>query len=149
MDTPSPIRSFERLFLLALILWAVGQVGTMAPRIAQFEATPAGHGRSWMLVLTMALVALVNVAIWYLVARRASATGKWLAVIAAAVSGLLVLVELMALIQPGGPALSYKLVALVASALTVASVVPLFRDDARAWFGEPPARDHDGPETMA
>ncbi|MGJ3626330.1 hypothetical protein AB5I41_04290 [Sphingomonas sp. MMS24-JH45] len=56
---------------------------------------------------------------------RASRIGKWMAVAAAAVSALLLLFEMLALLQPGGQALPFKLLALVASALTVAAALPL------------------------
>ncbi|KQT32479.1 hypothetical protein ASG29_11930 [Sphingomonas sp. Leaf412] len=133
---PRSILAFERLFLLALLLWAVRQVLTWSAQAAQFEANPAGRGQAWVLAAFLLCVAAANVAIWYLAARRASRVGKWLAVAAAAVSGVLLVVEVLQLLQPGGPALPFKLLALVASALTAAAAVPLFRDDAKAWFGE-------------
>jgi hypothetical protein len=133
---PRSILAFERLFLLALLLWAVRQGLTWDAQMAQFEATPAGRGRSWMLAVLLVATAAYNLLAWYLAARRASVAGKWLAVAAAAVSALLLLFEALALLQPGGAALSFKLLALAASGLTVAAAVPLFTDDAKAWFGE-------------
>lgn len=136
MTRPRSILAFERLFLLALLLWAVRQALTFGAQVAQFEANPAGQGRSWILATLLIGTAIVNLLIWYLAARRANIAGKWLAVAAAAVSAVLLLFEVFALLQPGGAALPFKLLALVASALTVAAAVPLFRDDAKAWFGE-------------
>lgn len=136
MIRPRSILAFERLFLLALLLWAARQALTLNAQVAQLEANPAGRGQAWVLGLLLGLTALYNLAAWFLPARKASRVGKWMAVAAAAVSGLLLLFEVLALFQPGGPALPFKLMALVASALTVAAAVPLFRDDAKAWFGE-------------
>lgn len=136
MTRPRSILAFERLFLLALLLWAVRQALTWGAQVRQFEANPAGQGRSWVLALLLVATALYNLLAWYLAARRANRIGKWLAVAAAGVSGILLLFELLALAQPGGAALPFKLLALVASGLTVAASVPLFRDDAKAWFGE-------------
>lgn len=124
------------MFLLALLLWAVRQALTWNAQVAQFEANPAGQGRSWILASLLIATAIVNLLTWYLAAKRANLAGKWLAVGAAAVSGVLVLFEVFALAQPGGAAVPFKLLALVASALTVAAAVPLFKDDAKAWFGE-------------
>ena len=136
MKRPASILSFERLFLLALLLWAVRQALTFGTQVRQFEAQPAGQGRGWILALLLVVTALVNLDAWYLAARRANRAGKWLAAGAAAISGVLLLFEVFALLQPGGAALPFKLLALVASALTVAAAVPLFRYDAKAWFGE-------------
>ena len=136
MNRPRSILAFERLFLLSLLLWALRQALTWNAQVAQFEANPAGQGRAWILAVLLGATALVNLGIWYLAARRASRIGKWLAVAAAVVSGVLVLFEVMALLQPGGTAMPFKLLALVASVLTVAAAVPLFREDAALWFGE-------------
>lgn len=136
MIRPRSVTAFERLFLLSLVLWIAQQALTWSTRVAQFEAQPAGRGNGWVLAAFLVAMAAANVGIWYLAARRGSVAGKWLAIAAAAVSAVLLVVEVIALVRPGGATMPFKLLALVTSALTVASVFPLFGEDAREWFGE-------------
>ena len=146
MIRPRSILAFERLFLLSLVLWVAQQALTWPVRVAQFEAQPAGRGNGWVLAVFLIAMALANVGIWFLAARRASVAGKWLAGAAAAISGVLLVVEVIALVRPGGGAMSFKLLALVTSVLTIAAAVPLFGEDARDWFGENDEEDDEMPE---
>ena len=148
MTRPRSILTFERLFLLSLVLWIAQQALTWPVRVAHFEAQPAGRGNGWVLAVFLIAMALANIGIWFLAARRASVAGKWLAVAAAAISGVLLVVEVIALVRPGGGAMSFKLLALATSVLTIAAAVPLFGEDARDWFGEDdePEEHEEAPE---
>ncbi|UVO49501.1 hypothetical protein M0208_02850 [Sphingomonas sp. SUN019] len=136
MIRPRSILLFERLFLASLLLWCVLQAMTWDYRVALLAtnailATPAAA----MATVVLAILA-VSVAVWYFVARRSSRIAKRAAVALAVCSAITFIFGLIAIGQPGLPGPTIKLLSVAVSALCVAAAVPLFRPDAKTWFGE-------------
>lgn len=145
MAKPRSIGRFELFWWGSTLFWALGRLfawrrvqNGLSSRLGEAAAADpnvaaVASGAQWAAV---ALVLAATALLWWLVARRASVIGKWLVVAIAAAGVVQALVLAFQLI--GGAnfhALSYPSF-LASFALTVAAAAMLFRDDARAWFGE-------------
>lgn len=86
----------------------------------------------WFLYAVGAMLVLLFAGIGYAAAHRASSIGRWIVVIIAAASALLVGRELAS----GNPPVDLAgWLTVVAAVLAIAAAVLLFRPDAAAWFG--------------
>lgn len=127
---------FERLWWGSTATWLAGLWITRQRTQAMLDANPQSAPlAAWALPVYAVLIVSLVLLLWWLVARRASVAGKWLVVAAAALSGLrgisLILGYLQRTTHPASTAM-----AIVTVALTIAAAAMLFRDDARAWFGD-------------
>lgn len=145
MDKPPSIKLFERFWFGSTVLWSVATrlawdrvQNSVASRLGDAARTDGQIAlvAAYAQWINIALVLLATVALWYLVARRASAIGKWLVVAVAAWSGVRVLLTVFTMLTSANPHPLSQGGFLLAAALTIASAAMLFRDDARAWFGE-------------
>ncbi len=89
----------------------------------------------WVQSLTIAIVLLYTTAMWFLVARRGSVVAKWVVVVLTGLAVLRLFSFIVSLMHPHAPVMS-SVVFIIATLLSVAAVVLLFRPDARTWFGE-------------
>lgn len=137
MVKPTSIKRFELFWWGATLFWAV------ATRLAWDRNTNklladartravAEWGQWFWIAVTIALTALL----WWLVARRGSIAGKWLVTAWAALTGVLALARSFSLVAGRTLHPFSEGAYLLTAALTVAAAAVLFRDDARAWFGE-------------
>ncbi|WP_375427079.1 hypothetical protein [uncultured Sphingomonas sp.] len=147
MHRPPSIVRFERMWwtsaLLSLIAaylsWDRVQHGIRA----RFAVDPALRANpfgavvvDWTQVAGVAITIAWTVIVWFLVTRRASGAGRWLAVLTAVLSG----VQLAILL--GGLALGRTLhplshgAAAAAAVLTMIAAAALFTSASRTWFGE-------------
>ena len=114
---PASIILFGRLYAIAIL------AGLIANVIALFAGTET--------MLRAALFTSINVALWYLIARRGSVIAKWifvvLIVLATAGAGVSVYYHLLAAGIRG-------MLAAITIGLEIACVILVFRPDARAWF---------------
>lgn len=137
MTKPPSIIRFQRFWFGSTILWAIGTRlawdRTRNALLANPQTAPVADLAQWGSVIAVAVVTLL---LWWLVARRASRTAKWLVVALAAVAGVrIALIGGGLLLGRAFHPLSQGAFTL-AGVLTIASAAILFRPDARAWFGE-------------
>lgn len=136
MRRPKSILLFERLFLASVLIWCVVQALTWDYRVALLTANPVIATPAAAMATVVLAILAVSVATWYFTARRGSGLAKWAAVALAACSAVTFVFGIIAIGQPGMPGPVVKLLSIAVSALCVSAAVPLFRPDARAWFGE-------------
>ena len=86
----------------------------------------------WFLYVVGAVLILLFAGIGYAAARRASSIARWIVVIIAAASALLIGKELASGNLPVDPA---GWLTVAAAVLSIVAAVLLFRPDAAAWFG--------------
>lgn len=136
MTTPPSIRRFTLFWWAATAAWLVGTIlswkRTQATLAANPQTAPAADIAQ---AITVAVVLVTTVLVWWLAARRASGIGKWLV---AVVAGLSAVTELLRLIGLANDASWYPLsllAFLLGSGLTVAAAAMVFRPDAAEWFG--------------
>lgn len=152
LPRPSSIVAFERLYLASIavtvlnfaLFWSSKREAVMAS--AQIQAQPALAKLVMpIFFITVALVVLVSLLFWWLVARQGSVVGKWLVIVTESLGVLVQIPALLALL--GGRANPVASVAteLLATLLAVAGAAMLLRGDAQPWF----ARDADQPEPVA
>ena len=148
MQRPPSIVLFERLYLGSLLLWAINTAAfwSTTRQVMADNPTYAANPQIQAIMVplmigSVAVVALVSLLLWYLVARQASVAGKWLVVVTEALGVLAAVMTLYRLVSAttGSPVMAA--IGLVVTALAVASAVMLFRPDARAWLGEENPRD--------
>ncbi|WP_315760404.1 hypothetical protein [Sphingomonas sp. Y38-1Y] len=125
---PPSIIWFERLFLAALLIGLVNSTLVYGQLGAAGGAQPLGAG---VLIFSIGIGLVINVALWYFVARRASNAARWILVVLF-VLGLASLLFSVAMgTFPPGAAGALGALGWV---LQTASIVMLFRRDAAAWF---------------
>lgn len=137
MARPRSIRRFELFWWGSTLFWAIGTRlawnRNQGKLLADARTRGVAEWGQWFwIVVTLSLTALA----WWLVARRASAAGKWLVAAWAALTGALAAARLFSLtagrtLHPLSES-AYMLTAVLA----IAAAAVLFRDDARAWFGD-------------
>jgi len=132
---PESVIMFERLFLLSLAVSAGSALVGYDEMMRAVTGDPAMQRFSLgggFLLGTLLVSFAIYLLLWYLVAHKASNVAKWILIVLVAL-GLASLP--MALT---GPLTTPLLLNLAVHALEVASLVYLFRADAKAWFkGEP------------
>jgi hypothetical protein len=141
MDRPKSIVQFERLYLGA---WLLGLLNTILNwgRITNAARASAGGVQidegfaSNMMIASLMGGAIITVLLWYFVARRGSDIAKWIVTIFFGIGLVSFLWGIAAGTVGVGVPVAISVAALVVQGLAVAM---LFRPDARAWFGEPPA----------
>ena len=137
MDRPKSIRRFELFWWGSALFWAVATRlawdRNQGKLLADARTRDVAQWGQWFWIgVTVLLTALL----WWLVARRASAIGKWLVVAWSALGGVLALIRVFSLTVGRTFHPFSESAHLLTAILSVAAAVMLFRDDARAWFGE-------------
>ena len=124
---------FELVYLVVIVLglvqtplqWNQMSAGPgIAAMIAQFGTTP--------LIVTAFVLVVIQLLLWYFVARRGSVVAKWIYVV------LTAYVVISGVFELRNTALLATTVGIIGAALVVLQAVAiflLFRPDARAWFG--------------
>ena len=150
MIKPAAIKRFEQCWwgsaafsgLASLLSWDRVQNSIRIqlgndPRLRTAESQEiANVVAGWAQWTGIAVVLLCTLLVWHLVARRASRVGKWLAVATAALSGLQLLILLAGLFMGRVLHPLSQGCSVAASVLAILATAFLFRDEARAWFGE-------------
>jgi hypothetical protein len=130
MTRPNSIIWFERVFLGSLLLGLVNSVLTWSSMTAQMAATPgAGMLGSNFLIGSMAIGIIINLLLWYFIARRGSNVARiiWTVLFAIGIFGVAAM-----FFQP--TTLSMKAAPLISFALQAVGVFLLYRPDAKPWF---------------
>lgn len=141
MDRPRSIVQFERLYLGA---WLLGLLNTVlnwgrmmnAARVSAGASQISEGFTSNIMIASTVGGSIITLLLWYFVARRASDIAKWIVTVFFGIALMSFLWGIAAGTVGVGVPVIVSVVALVVQGL---AVVMLFRPDARAWFGEPPA----------
>jgi RsiW-degrading membrane proteinase PrsW (M82 family) len=136
MQRPLSITRFERLYLGAIVVGLASTMLGWSQSTATFAANAMLAERMWILPATVLGGIVLRVALWYFTARQPSIAAKWIVVALAALSGIILLFGVVALITGATPSLAASLAGIISGALYVVAAAYLFRPDARAWFGE-------------
>jgi hypothetical protein len=131
-------------FTISYLFGSAGRIPGMSTAIAAIFAASAGIGLLFAFLIPMTL--------WYLAARRASQTARWIIVALGALSAvrlLLLLFVLGWLIVSKFPVEGWvwysMMIGIVSETLHMAAIYFLFPADSREWFdrGRSPARTQD------
>ncbi len=139
MERPASIIRFERFYVGHICIGLAGSlVALFGPEsAARVQATEAVG--PWLIPAVLGLAVVTQVALWYLIARRASAVAKWVLVAFTAVNiiGLAFLMFGFATgIGAEARSAAGSAASVIASALLLVAVAHLFRSDVKVWFGE-------------
>lgn len=136
MTKPPSIHSFENLWWGATAAWILGTILSWDRVGSTLAANPQTADAAQLAQpIIVGIVLLVTAVLWWLAARSASPAGKWLVVVAAAISALIGLGRLAGLVM-GRSLHPLSLAAfLLGAVLTMAAAAALFRPDADEWFG--------------
>jgi Na+-transporting NADH:ubiquinone oxidoreductase subunit NqrE len=130
MTRPNSIIWFERVFLGSMLLSLVNSALTWSSLSEQMAATPgaATLGGNF-LIGTMAVGIVINLLLWYFIARRGSNVARiiWTVLFAIGIFGVIAM-----FFQP--TSLSLKIVPLISFALQGIGIFLLWRPDAKPWF---------------
>lgn len=137
MRRPVSIQNFERFFWASMV---VGILGTYFawPRIEAALAKSGSPVGGAAAVIVLAFFSAISVGLWYGIARRASNIVRWIYILWMGFgSGS----TLMSLLDPQTPRDTAMAFSLASTALTVASIICLFRRDAVTWLKGKPVTD--------
>jgi hypothetical protein len=128
---PPSIVMFERLYLASvasgLLTYIVGYEALANDLMSDPGVAELGLGSG--LVTGVIVVSLtISVLLWFFIARKASTVAKWILVVLTAI-GLISIPATLA-----GPLDALALLGLASTALSIAAIVFLFKEDAKAWF---------------
>lgn len=130
MTRPNSIIWFERVFLGSMLLGLVNSALTWSTINDQIAATPgAAMLGSNFLIGTMAIGLIINLLLWYFIARRGSNVARiiWTVLFAIGIFGVIAM-----FFQP--TAVSMKVVPLISFVLQGIGIFLLWRPDAKPWF---------------
>lgn len=131
---PNSIVQFDWIYLAIIALGLVGVALTWDEVTAsvQVQQTVARFGMG-MIYVPIVIGVLIQLALWYFIARRGSVVAKWIFVI---LTGLGALWAVFGLATRGAPNPAAGVVDVASIVLQVIAIVLLFRPDTRPWFGE-------------
>lgn len=137
---PNSIVYFERIFLISILLTAIGAFLSFDQTLAQMQANADFNRLGWgasVLVATAVSYVILLLLLDYFIAHRASKIAKW----------ILVLLTVMSFTTlPGAFAVQSGLpliIAVLTNLLAIAAIVLLFTPSARKWLNSAPSG---GPE---
>lgn len=137
MRRPASILNFERFFWASMI---VGFVSTCLawPRMeAALEKAGSPFGMTVAAIMILFFMG-ISVGFWYGIARRASNVVRWIYIVWMGFGSISTLLSLTNPRTPHDTAMAFSL---GSTALTVASIICLFRSDAVAWLKGNPVTD--------
>ncbi len=125
---PTSIIWFERLFLAAIV---VGLVNSLLI-LNGLDVEAAGQPLSPTVMIGSIVIGnVINLALWYMVARRASNVARWILVVLFALGAASLAFSVLTGSYPGG---IEGALGAVAWALQVLAIICLFRSDTSVWF---------------
>jgi hypothetical protein len=131
---PASIDLFDKLYLTSVAISIVQAAVSFKVSAANLQADPAtarfGFG-SGFLIVTMLISFSISFLLWFLIARRASNIAKWILIVLTAISVPMVIASFPTVAASGTMVV---LLTVITTALSLASIVCLFRRDAREWF---------------
>jgi hypothetical protein len=130
MTRPNSIIWFERVFLGSILLGLINSALTWSTIQGQIAATPgASMLGSGFLMGTMVIGIVVNLLLWYFIARRGANVARiiWTVLFAIGVFGVVAM-----FLRP--TSLSVKVMPLISFALQAYGVFLLYRPDTKPWF---------------
>lgn len=130
MTRPNSIIWFERVFLGSMLLGLINSALTWSTINEQMAATPGASALgSNFLIGTMAVGLVINLLLWYFIARKGSNVARiiWTVLFAIGIFGVVAM-----FFQP--TPLSMKIVPLISFVLQGIGIFLLWRPDAKPWF---------------
>lgn len=131
---PKSIVQFELVFwaviLLGLVNTALGWGDMIASVQVQRMIAQVGEASVYITILFGLVLQLL---LWYFVARRGSVVAKWIFVVLTVAT---ILFTAPALFSGGGGTILIAVINVALIVLQVIAIILLFRGDARPWFGE-------------
>src|SRR5688500_4539053 len=126
---PKSIVRFEQLYWASIVVSLIATVIGLEAMTRELASDLAGVGLGTGFVIGLVAVGMaISVLLWWLIARKASNVAKWILVVLTAIGLLSVSGSLMGSLD------ATTILGLASYALTIAAIVCLFRDDAKAWF---------------
>lgn len=132
---PPSIVQFERLYLASFVASLIGWAYSWQQTADRLAIDPKTANYTWLLPAALLLSCAITLALWYLVARRASLAAKWVVTILTGLAAVRFAINLLVVVKGKVPVVALLLSAAIL-ALGIAAIVHLFRPDARLWFGE-------------
>ena len=143
---PASIDLFDKLYLTSFVISILQAAVSFKENSANLQADPAtaqlGFGSEFLLAMLLISFS-ISFLLWFLVARRASNIAKWILVILSAISIPMIVASFPTVAASGTIVV---LLTLITTVLSLASIVCLFRRDARDWFA---SRGRSGPADPA
>lgn len=127
---PRSIAWFERLYLSSLVVSFLTVVLNYSS-LREYSVSRGGAAATSLLVATVTL--FVNLAFWFLIARRAQNWAKWVLTVLTVI-GIVSMIPASSAGAYSGLGPAYVAFSILALALNIAAVFCLFRADASHWF---------------
>jgi len=136
MQRPTSIVNFERCYLGSVVVGLIASLFNWhdAQSLVAVQRANQMIG-SWYMPAMLAVGIVIELLLWYFVARRGSTVAKWIVVVFFVFSCFGLVTGLAGHRYPTGIAGVLSIVGFVLDAI---AVWLLFKPDAKAWFGEPP-----------
>jgi hypothetical protein len=125
---PNSIVTFERVFLIMIVLGLIGAVLRWDAVVAELRATGLAEGVG---IAIYAFALAVSLLLLWLIARRGSSVARWIYVVLCVAGFALAIPAFGATLRLPLPELLMQIAQWL---LAILSVWLLFRPDARAWF---------------
>lgn len=132
---PASIVRFERLYLASFVVSLLGWAFSWQSTADRLAIDPKTAAFGWLLPVALLLSCAITLALWYLVARRASLAAKWVVTILTGLATLRFVINLSVVFRGSVPVVAMLLSGAIV-VLGIVATLQLFRPDARAWFGE-------------
>lgn len=128
---PRAIQLFDRLYLASIALSVIATIIGWDSLVAQAQSVEGAEQMAAMVTGGVAAVVyVIELLLWYLVARRGSVVAKWLVIVLFALN-LWGVLDTVSWAMQGSLAAVLTLASIVVQAVAIAM---LFRPDARDWF---------------
>ena len=131
---PKSIARFELVYWLWLAINLLGVVLAWPSTAADPQISAVVQRMPWFLYLVIGILVVLLGWLGVAITRRASNIGRWIFVVVAAISAVMVWRELANGYTPEDLA---GWLTVIAAVLAVIGAVLLFRPDAKAWFAAP------------
>ncbi|MDR6789594.1 hypothetical protein J2Y58_002967 [Sphingomonas sp. BE138] len=140
---PASIVRFERLYLASFVVSLIGWAFSWQMTADRLAVDPKTAQFGWLLPAALLLSCAITLALWYLVARRASLAAKWVVTVLTGLATVRFVINLAVVFRGSVPVVAMLLSAAIV-ALSVAATLQLFHADAKRWFGEALEDEHEG-----
>jgi len=141
MVKPASIGRFEKFYWASVALGLINTALNWNASQQALSANPLLASATWFLPAMQVIGLAIAVLLWFFIVRRPSVVAKWVQVVFAAFGVFGVLSALFLVASGRAPIGVQVIIGLIANILYIAAAVMLFKQDAKAWFGE--GRDED------
>lgn len=139
MERPASIIRFEQFYAGHVGIGLAGSLVALFGPESAARAQASEAAGPWLIPVVLGLALVTQLALWYLIARRASAIAKWVLVVLTVINMVGFAFLLFGFATGFGAearSVAGSAASVIASVLLIGAVAHLFRADAKAWFGE-------------